>query len=477
MSLEDLESSIEKFKKYFDHIMQRLVQSNPSLSGPHSLIPPPQRQKPMEKVLKEQTPYLSATNLQVHEKAMQDARQANIQKSHNSSRAPAAPTSPQPPFTFGAQSPQGIAKYPDKPNGLTQDKLNLPKRRKGNPVAGTGSTSVPPPGTTPSKTLQAAKKTAQVTRPATPPPTLIKCSVPNCQVNPQGFTTQAELEKHTSEAHEPKEPPIEDPLQWTCEQIRLGLGLDENGKSVTPKAEGKAEKEVLEAPKMKSSTSAQGQSAVKQETSTPMTRVPTQTGPSPASNLLKTPQASANVKTPASEVKSSSKEGKAGSPKPSTDSANREPSSSPDPWATSLVSPAVITEAWSGLSDLQSIGSWTKLENTLTPASTLSSGKSDKNSPRVSDISENDAVKINLAVERDQDLVPSDWFEEGLFGEMEGLSMGDLRYEDMDWVKPAGTDFLVGSGGDAGELALDEMQPSPEWLRIYAPESMDQTFG
>lgn len=484
MSPDELDNSMDKLKKFFEHIMQKLVQSNPPLSGPQPLIPPPQRQKPIEQVLKEQTPYLSATNLQQHEKAMQDARQASVQKTHNSNRAPAAPTSPQPPFTFGAQSPQGLAKYPDKPNGLTQDKLNLPqtKRRKANPVPIAGSPPVPPQGTIPSKTPQVAKNTAQGTRPATPPSIMIKCSIPNCQANSRGFATQAEFDKHIFDAHESKEPPIEDPLQWAIEQIRLGLGLDENGKSVPKKVEVKAEKDVHEAPKMKASTSAQGHSAVKQETSTPMTRVPTQTGPSPASNRLKTPQASANVKTPASEVKSSSKEGKSGDPKPSVDTVKKEPSSSPDPWATSLVSPAVITQAWSGLSELQSLGSWTKIENTLTPASTLSSGKSDKNSPRVSDISENDAVKINLAVDNDTDWLPSEWFEDGLYGDMEALNM-DQDMQIMDWETAFGADFAAGSaengvsGGKAGALTVDDVQPSSDWLEIYASENMDQTFG
>lgn len=415
---------------------------------------------------------------------MQDARQASVQKTHNSSRPPAAPTSPQPPFSFGAQSPQGLAKYPDKPNGLTQDKLNLPqtKRRKANPVPSAASPPVPLQGQISSKTPQVVKNTAQGTRPATPPPIVIKCSIPNCDASPQGFATQAELDRHTSEAHEPKEPPIEDPLQWACEQMRLGLGLDENGKAAPQKVEVTTEKEVHEAPKVKASTSAQGQSAVKQETSTPMTRVHTQTGPSPASNLLKTPQASANVKTPASEVKSSSKEGKSGELKSSIATIKKEPSMSPDPWARSLVSPAVITQGWSGLSELQSLGSWTKIENTLTPASTLSGGKSDKNSPRVSDISENDAVKINLAVDNDKDWLPSEWFEDGLYDDLEALNM-DQDMLGMDWETAFGADFGVGtaengvSEGKAGALTVDDVQPSPEWLEIYASDNMDQAFG
>lgn len=484
MSPEELDLTIEKLKRYFDHIMQRLVQSNPPSFGPQPLIPPPQRPKPVDQAPREQqTPYLSATNLQQHEKLMQDARTAVVQKTHSSSRAPAAPTSPQPPFPFGAQSPQGLAKYPDKPNGLTQDKLSLPpqtKRRKANPAPGAGSLPVPPPGLISSKTPQVAK--AQGTQPATPPTILVKCSIANCQANPQGFTSQADLDKHTAEAHEPKEPPIEDPLQWACEQMRLGLGLDENGKSTLQTVEVKGEKEFHEAPRMKASTSTQGQSIVKQETSTPMTRVPTQTGPSPASNLLKTPQASANVKTPASDVRSSLKEGKSTEPKPSADTVTKERSSSPDPWTTSLVSPAVITQAWSGLSDLQSLGSWTNIENTLTPPSTLSSGKSDKNSPRVSDISENDAVKINLAVGNGQDWLPSEWFEDGLYGDMEALNMEPDMLA-MDWETAFGADFVTESaengvkGAKAGALTVDDVQPSPDWLDIYSSENMDQTFG
>lgn len=445
---------------------------------------PTQRQPPIEQVLKEPAPSLSAANLQQHQQAMQSARQASVQKNHNSSRAPAAPTSEQPPFPFGTQSPQGLAKYPDRPNGLTQDKLSLPvaKKRKNNPPQSAASTPVPAHGTLPSKLPQVIKNVAQGAPPANPPSVTLKCPVPNCQTAPKGFAAQADLDKHNSEVHEPKEPRIDDPLPWALEQMRVGLNLDDNGLSISQNPGVKVEKGVVEAPKMKASASAQGQSVPKQETSTPMTRVPTQTGPSPASNLLKTPQASANIKTPASEVKFSSKEGKSTELRPSATSSKEVLSASPDPWAGSLVSSAAITEAWSGLLDIQPAGPWSTIQNSLTPSSTLSSSKSERNSPRVSDISENDVVKINLSVNDDSDWMHSDWFEDGLFGDMESLTVNQ-DFLTMDWDSSFGVDEVVGNvengarGRKGRGLVVEDVQPGAEWLNVYASESMDQTNG
>lgn len=487
---EELDQAIENLTQYFHHIMKKFVKAPPQPGPRQQPLGQPtnqaQRQPPVEQVLKEPASSLSAANLQQHQQAMQSARQASVQKSHNSSRAPAAPTSPQPPFSFTTQSPQGLAKYPpDRPNGLTQDKLSLPstKRRKNNPPPSVvASPPIPASGTLPSKSQPVTKNVTQGVPPAHPPVIMIKCPVPNCHVAPKGFAAQADLDKHMSEVHEPKEPQIDDPLPWALEQMRAGLNLDESGHSIS-RLGVKNVKGLVEAPKMKASTSAQGQSAVKQETSTPMTRVPTQTGPSPASNLLKTPQASANIKTPASEVKSSSKEGKTTESKPSA-SLLKEPTASPDPWSDSLIPSAAITEAWSSLADIQPEELWTTSQNTLTPASTLSSSKSDKNSPRDSDIGENDVVKINIAINDDQEWKQPEWLEVGLFGDMELLNMNQ-DFLSMDWDSPIEAGEIAATmenesrgkrrrGSEADDLSL---AAAPEWLNIYAVDNMDQTTG
>lgn len=456
--------------------MLKVVQQRP-VAPPGQVASQTSSRQPLPEMTSQATPEsapsLSAANLQEHEKAMQVARQASVQKNHSShggNRAPAAPTSPQPPFKlFGVQSPQGVPpKYATRPNELTQDRLTLPpnKKIKRNQVSSAASTPAQAHAMPVTKSPSQAAKVVTTDPDRTPgKASLTKCPVANCQSKNKGFASQEDLEKHVSEVHEAKEPPIEDPVQWVLEQVRYGLGLDENGKSKPLKVENKAVTENYEAPRMKKSASMQG--PVKQEISTPMARVPTQTGPSPASNLLKTPQASSNVKTPLSEAKSTTKDIHAVSSKTLNDLA-KEASASPDPWAGSLISPDTISAAWSGLSDLQSIDSWSTIQSTLTPASTLTSNKSEKNSPRVSDISENDAVKINLTV--DDDWVPAEWFEDGLYGDMESLTVNqDLM--SMDWETAFGQDESTGNGSavKTAQGRVDDMAPSTEWSKIYAP--------
>lgn len=475
---EELDKCIKELTKYFHFIMSKVVpQRQAGPAGPS--ISQQSSRQPLSETTTQATPdiapSLSAANLQEHEKAMQVARQASVQKNHSShggNRAPAAPTSPQPPFKlFSAQSPQGVpAKYATRPNELTQDRLTLPpnKKRKGNQAPNAAPTSAQVHGTVATKSpSQVAKAVATSGRQVPATSSSIKCSVANCQVKNNSFASQGELDKHVSEVHEPKEQPVEDPLLWSLEQVRRGLGLDENGKSKPPRAENKIATDMGEAPKMKKSASAQG--AIKQETATPMTRAPTQTGPSPASNLLKTPQASTNVKTPLSDAKSIAKDANAVNSKLLSNST-KEASASPDPWAGSLVFPNVINAAWNGVSDLQGVESWSAIHNTLTPASTLSSSKSEKNSPRISDISENDAVKINLTVDNDEWM--PEWFEDGLYGDMESLTVThDLI--GMDWETAFGQDETESAeNGTAVKMAqgrTGDLAPSAEWLRIYTP--------
>ena len=409
------------------------------------------------------TATLSATNLHQHQLTIQNARQSTFQKSNISNRAPAAPTSPQPRFTFGAHSPQGLAKYPDKPNGLTQDKLSLPstKRRKGNQMIAT--TATPAPGIP--KSAQASKITILDAQPAALA-SRIKCPLPNCQSSLKEFGTQIDLDAHVSEVHGPKEPPIEDPLQWTLQQARFGVGLDETGKSMP-----RPEQEVLGTPKIKASESEPAQHLNKQESSTLMARV--QTGRSPVFHL-KTPQASAGIKTPSPEAKSSDMDGKITEPHTSEKTFQKSLTSSPDPWATSHIPPAVINNSWPGLPDVSFIGPWTTIQNALTPTSTQCSGKSEKNSPRISDISEHDAVKINLFVD------DSEWanmFEDQIYGDVEALNE-DKDQLGMDWESAFGLEELAGSGEIGIAAGVNELTiENNDWMKIYAPQSMDQSKG
>ena len=475
---------MKKLNKYFAWLLSQI---NPRKGNQGVQMPgqsqnrAPTTQQSQPQPPREEMPMLNAANLQHHQLALQHARAANLQRNHNntgmamqktlsnnSSRTPAAPTSTQPPFPFGGQPPHGVPRaYAERPNELTQDQLIIPsaKRRKGNQAPSAGSTPVLTQGT------PAARPSPQVTRVEIPevqrmPPASVslKCIDPDCAMSSEEFAAQADLDTHQRRIH----PNFNDPLEFCLESIRMGLNLDGNGNSKSRPETAKVDNPgASEAMHTKQSVSTHGQTMVKQETATPMTRVPTQTGPSPAANLLKTPQAT-NVKTPASDVKPASKDGKAVDPKASQAASKTAAPVTEDPWAGSGIPASVISSAFSGLSDLQSLGPWNKIQSTLTPDSTLSSGNTEKNSPHPSDISENDAVNININVD-EANWMPSEWFTDEIGG-IEVLNM-DQELDGMDW----NFDDAVAAEPrkvKKGKEKRDEWAPSSEWLKLWAPDQL-----
>ena len=457
MSLEELNTIQTTLFDYFQNLM--------SAYNPKTAQNPPQQQQ------------LSTANLQSQQEMLREARVADLHKNHsnNSNRPPAAPTTSQPPFSFGGQSPQGVPQFygPTK-NELTQEKLHLPvtkKRRNNNNVASPSmSAQVPAPAAANKPSLFGKTEFADAQRtPAVPP--LVKCPVANCETGTVGFSTKADLEKHIAETHEPKEPVIKDPLDaaaYAIESMRIALNLDENGKS-KPLQEQKAE--PIQAQAMKDSLSAQGQSSVKQEAATPMSRNATQTGPSPSSNLLKTPQATANIKTPASDAKSTSKDNKAMVPtKPPAVVA-------PDPWANSHVKPEWFKEVFSEVADLNRpvaddvVIDWLE-RNPFTPSTSPSSGAPSKDSPQKSDISANDTLNINV---NSDDWLPPEWFDDGLPNDMAALDVGD--FTDMDWEatfeKLEEEEEEVLTNGKR-RRERDPLDPSDEWLKAWAPDKWEE---
>lgn len=463
---DQLTLSFEEIKEHTNTIKQALMTIIQRVKSPADQPSGHRQISAAQETNESTTATLSATNLFQHQLAIQNSRQSTHQKNNTSNRAPAAPTSPQPPFTFGAQSPQGLAKYPDKPNGLTQDKLSLPstKRRKGNQVTTVTATSAPAPGISkPAQVNNSTVNDAQLAVPAS----RIKCPLPNCLYSGKEFGTQIEFDAHASEFHRPMEPPIEDPLQWTLQQARLSVGLDETEKSMP-----RPEQDILRTLKIIAPESEPAQQLNKQESLTLMARA--QIGRSPVFHL-KTPQASVGIKTPSSEAKSSDMDGKIAEPHTSEKTFQKSLTSSPDPWASSHIPPAVINRSWPGLPDVSFIGPWTTIQNALTPTSTQSSGKSEKNSPRISDISEHDTVKISVIVEDD-----SEWaniFEDQIYGDMRPLNE-DRDQLGMDWESAFGLEGLAGSAEIAIAAGVNELTiENNDWMKIYAPESMDQSKG
>lgn len=454
MSLDELEATNTKLHQYFSMMMFTKVPNTA-----------PQQQ-------------LSAANLQSQQEALNKARAANLQKSHannnNSNRPPAAPTTSHAPFSIGGQSPQGIPQYTPTKNELTQEKLVLPltKKRKPNNVASPSTPAQAPTPAAANKLSPFAKiESPDTQRPPAATP-IIKCPMANCETSTAGFSTKADLEKHIADAHELKEPVIKDPLDaaaYAIESMRLALNLDQNGR---PKPLQEQNSEPLQAHAMKASLSAQGQNSVKQEAATPMSRNPTQTGPSPSSNLLKTPQAAANIKTPASDAKSTGKDIKAVSVAKSPAVA------APDPWANSYVKPEWFKQVFSEVADLNRpvsndlINDWLE-RNPFTPSTSPSSGVPSKDSPHKSDISVNDTLNINV---KSDDWLPPEWFDDGLPSDMAALDVADFM--DMDWEatfgKPEDEDEDEVTANGKRRRERDPLEPSDEWLKAWAPDKWEE---
>jgi hypothetical protein len=167
---------------------------------------------------------LTPGNLERLEQEQQEAQRRNS-KTSKGKDVPPAPTTSQPPFTFGDPRGQGTPKYASA--GLKQEDLKLdPKRRKRNPP--TGATSATPGASTAGVKVSPEIKTEQQGRKAEAE-LPFKCAIVNCEYRTKGFATQPELNMHSATAHRPTEEPVEDPLAFFIDNMHKGLGLDENG--------------------------------------------------------------------------------------------------------------------------------------------------------------------------------------------------------------------------------------------------------
>ncbi|KAL8993134.1 MAG: hypothetical protein Q9169_006577 [Polycauliona sp. 2 TL-2023] len=456
----DLDAAYNRIRQYMLYVMEKFGNKK---NAPQTQAPPPPNQGKAP---------LNAANLQEHENLLKTERAqrpgANL-KNHN--RAPAAPTSEKPPPfppPLGPQSPHGHPKY--GPTTFDPNQLVLPqnKRQKRQPSA--GSTPVPAHGTPLAKSPPMGPRQNSPAMPKAPMPQLsFKCGSSDCQSGQEGFATQPELEQHNADLHQPEEPIIDDPVEFALSAMRDALGLDENGKS-----------KPLEASKMKQSLSAQSHASIKQEALTPMAQAGL-----PASSRLKTPQASSNARSPAPD----SSKGKTAQGSATPLQETTPPSC--DPWAGSCISAADIVSAWAPLADMNSM-SFTELQKGLTPSSTISSGnEKSENSPRESDISENDLVKISLGVptsEKDiideNNWIPSEWFDDILHRDIESMNFGapDPYLQDgaLDIFAGIEDTQMVDIGpttAGKGKKRDEQDFVSEEWLKVYAPEKLPAKKG
>jgi len=350
------------------------------------------------------------TNQAVPEAQARQATAPQRNHSNRESRAPAAPTSDKPPFSFGALSPSsgdGVPILYGGPNPLTSDKLTIPpakKRKIQNQSGSSVSTPVQALGTPATTTSPKVAKTSspRIQRQNVAPAPTFKCLESSCEFAVKGFPTLDDLHKHTKEKHAVVEPLIKDPLEWALEGVRigLGLGLDMDTSSGTAakkrdsdkKMEMEVEKSTLASLAMKKSASLQGLTPMRMEGGTPMSRMASQSGYQSTPGVPRTPQQTiTSVKTPASDGQQPTSKAGQGEPD-KVGSTSKEPSTPPNNrWKDTSFSPSEVSSFFPSPLDLQGLSI-----ASLTPASTLSSSKSATNSPKESDIGESDLLNIRI---------------------------------------------------------------------------------
>ncbi|TGJ86142.1 hypothetical protein E0Z10_g2669 [Xylaria hypoxylon] len=164
---------------------------------------------------------LSAANL---EKQTQALIKMHARNGSKAGQPPAAPTTAQPPFPFGAQSPDG------QPS-LTQESLHLPARKRpkteAKAVTGpnqNGSSANTSPQVQKLSSPEMNKRQAPAEARQAPKFT---CSDYYCEFRSIGFSTEEALRKHMDEEHIR---PTKDPMKFVADGLAEALGLDANGK-------------------------------------------------------------------------------------------------------------------------------------------------------------------------------------------------------------------------------------------------------
>jgi hypothetical protein len=337
---------------------------------------------------------LNAANLQQQQQQLNKLHQRSNSRS---SHTPAAPTSSQPPFQFGATSPHGAPAYIGK-NAITQENLHIPARKK---QRQNNNTSVPgqsTPGSISSpqvaKAVSPDVKRQQVESKSQPKPSLC-CPEPDCERHNLGFDTEEGRQHHTQEEHIR---PLDNPLKYAQENLASMLGLDPEGneKKSAP-ATAQEPGTVLAGAKMAVSGSKQGQTPnIKSESTpaatTPMNRQVSMNRQSSATSAKPTAQSKPVV---VKDLPAKSQAGQKDSAK-LQESQPPQPTVIADPWANATIDPHDLyqsfqpfeTGAGGAISDMT-------VYRSITPNDTPESSKDGASEP-TSDISDGVALDISL---------------------------------------------------------------------------------
>lgn len=160
-------------------------------------------------------------NLQQQQQQQQQLLKNHQRSNSRNSFTPAAPTSAQPPFQFGAPSPHGLPAYGVEPKNV-RDNLHIPARKK-QKQNGTGT---PGSNVSPQVTKAASPEMKRQTE-SRHHVKALTCSEPDCDRHNIGFETEELLKAHVFEEHiQPKQ----DSSSFAKEKLALALGLDSQGK-------------------------------------------------------------------------------------------------------------------------------------------------------------------------------------------------------------------------------------------------------
>jgi hypothetical protein len=488
MMLRQALQLMASFIKKVDEAAKERQGSLLSMPGQQSQVPQGS-QAPMSDPTQGQTAPLNAANLKAHQQREQQRRQQQ-----GNQQPAAAPQANQATVPLHAASPQGVPKYhPSVANKFDPNSIKLPPNKKLKVQQGSSSSS--PVQASASSPQVPKTKSPEIPRqkvPEPPKPTH-KCSVQECDFSVRGFSSQAELEKHQRDSHAP----IEDPMNYSIEGVAEALGLGKDGKLKVAKVESqKPSKAASNIKSEQKPTSAPSNAAFKSgqtpnikaealtpagtSVSTPMNRVPTQTGPKD-SPLLKTPQGgNAKIQTPSTSGKAVAKD----TPGKPMETAKSEPAPPVDLWANADFTPSQLDDLFDmdlpGTMpeidlDLEMLGNLSdplgldigfddplpslQQPRSTTPVETPESSK-DSTSTRESDISESDNLNIDISMD-----VPSMNVDSLMLGSTDAMNfqlddLMDLGTEDtvvvqpgVDWANAKWEDLFP---ADAGLKAQDQ---------------------
>lgn len=339
---------------------------------------------------------LNAANLQQQQQQLNKMHQRSGSRS---SHAPAAPTSTQPPFQFGASSPHGAPAYIGK-TSVTQENLHIPARKKqkqnntGQITPGSNASPQVNKAPSPDVKRQPAPESKPQSKPA------LSCSEPECDRHNVGFESEEALKAHTQEEHIQ---PLENPAKYAQDNLAALLGLDSQGRSKNPASSTQDAGATAASVKMGHSGSKQGQTPnIKGENTpggatTPMNR---QTSMNRQASVTGTkPSVTSDAKVQAGSAKDALAKLQAGQKDAAKQAAQQaqEPAAT-DPWANATIDPNDLFQNFQGFeSGAGGAISDMNVYRSITPNDTPESSKDGVSEPN-SDISDGVGLDISLDI-------------------------------------------------------------------------------